>query len=196
MTTLNNEKAKHKMIFLSLLSGAMAYRNKYIEHELAENKVLCEEMGNSALSDKGKVNTPGKIRRVQQKAAHMHYEFKKKVERFNSIYTQEIEMSWQEFKKPTDNSFQEYIDNFGAILEQVINSANIPELLSVCQAYNAGLLDEAVKVIIAAQAQEKEGFFEKVENIEKNNVGESIDIASEPVKLTVVKDDDKPYSDA
>lgn len=168
-TTLNNDTARHKMIFLSMLSGALAYRDKYIGKELEENRALTDEMAASAVADKKKISTPAKAKKVQQKANHMHYEFKKRVERFNALCAKEIDSAWQEFKKPNNNAFQDYIDNFGAVLEETINSKNISELVSVCQAYNAGLLGDVLAVINEKRADAVEDANEKLDNIINGN---------------------------
>lgn len=173
VTTLNNETARHKMIFLALLSCAMEYRKTYIEQDVEANRVLCEEIGNVTISEKSKV----KPKRGQMKVATMekkvtakmitiHNEYKRKVEKFNDICAKEIEFVRQEFKIDNDKKFNTYAEGFGKMVEQYINAKSTGDIVSVCHAYNAGLLDELLKAIRSDEVEEKEEFLNKVESIE------------------------------
>jgi hypothetical protein len=165
-TTLNDETYRHKMIFLALLSGAMEYRAQYIPADMESNRVLCEEMGTAMINDpKKKVNTPGKRKAVEKKAMHMHYDYKKKVEHFDKVCSDEIKLVMQEFKNANSEEFKEYCAGMGVIFEQYINSSSTRDFIAVCKAYNAGLLNEVLKVIQAEQVEEKAEFFDKVEGI-------------------------------
>jgi hypothetical protein len=167
-TTLNDETARHKMIFLALLSGVMEYRAQFIDKDLEANMVLCESMAEAMINDpKKKVNTPGKKKRVEQKSMHMHYDYKKKVERFDKVCTEEIAAVSQEFKIPDSEDFKAYCAGMGVIFEQYLNAKNTGDLISVCKAYNSGLLDELLNTLRAEQVEEKKEFFDKVEGLEK-----------------------------
>lgn len=158
------------MIFLALLSGAVAYRQNYIEQEVEDNRILCEEMGNSMVNDNAKkINTAAEQKKVRQKMAGTHYVFRKRVERFTDACLKEIEMAKSEFKIPTNKSFENYIKGFGVIIEQYLNAKDTGDILSVCQAYNAGLLDEALNVIKTQAMEQMDEVLDKLDEFGKTD---------------------------
>lgn len=166
MTTLNNPAARRKMIFLALLSGAMIYRQDYINDEVEAHRVMCEEMGNSMINDpEKKVKTAGQKKKVTQRAAAIHYLFRNKVQKFDKVCTEEITAVSQEFNILDKEAFKSYAEGFGSIIEQYLNAKDTGDLISVCQAYNAGLLDEVILAMRVEQVEQKEEFLNRVESI-------------------------------
>lgn len=167
MTTLNNQTAKHKMIFLAMLTSAITYRKEYIDKDIEANRVYCQEMGSGIASDPRYKNiTKGKLAKLQRGAAGMHHTFRHKAEKFDKVCGEEIEAVKGEFKILNEKTFQSYAEGFGSMIEQYLNAKSTGDILSVCQAYNAGLLDELLKVIQADSIEEKEEYLKKVEAIQ------------------------------
>lgn len=167
MTTLNNQTARHKMIFLAMLTSAMTYRKEYIDKDIEANRVYCQELGSGIASDPRYKNiTKGKLAKLQRGAAGMHHTFRHKAEKFDKVCGEEIEAVKGEFKILDEKAFRSYADGFGSMIEQYLNAKSTGDILSVCQAYNAGLLDELLKVIQADSIEEKEEYLKKVEAIQ------------------------------
>lgn len=134
--------ARYKMIFLALLESAMRYREGYWRDELEIfGSHLLEEAGDSP-----SLTTFQALKRAK-KMDGVILEKKMVLEKFNSQTYREIETMRKLFSSGADNTFDEYATGFGLIAEQYIDAKNTSDILTLCKAYNDGLLDELLKAI-------------------------------------------------
>lgn len=139
----NQDLYRLKLVYLALLSGAMAYKEGIWRKEVDNYNALLADQGEE-LSKKNNA-TFTKDRKLLNKIKAMSLDFEQKQILFNTKAYAEIQEVKAQFNVKDNEVFDSYSDGFGLIIGEYVMAKNTSELLMVCKAYNQGLLDELIK---------------------------------------------------
>ncbi len=141
----NQDLYRLKLVYLALLSGAMAYKEGIWRKEVDNYNILLANQGEE-LSKKNNA-TFTKDRKLLNKIKAMSLDFEQKQTLFNTRAYAEIAEVKAQFNVKDNEAFDSYSDGFGLIIGEYVTAKNTAELLRVCQAYNAGLLDNLLEIL-------------------------------------------------
>lgn len=154
-----------KLVSIALLEAALRYRQGFYieESERFEETVMAEFKAHKNYKH------PGWARKWESFYKKQALDYRNKQETFNKTLEKEIKVLTDSLKESSLKKFDDFSTSFGLIAEELLKAKSKKDFHIICQMYNMGYMEQALKEIKEIENQHKNQSHETTEPEQKRD---------------------------
>jgi hypothetical protein len=150
--TTRSQANEYRMIFYALLEAAMRYREGYFREDV---DLYTETLMEKFKDDLNNAKSSAEKARIEKLIKGKTLALRQKLEKTNTVLYEAIAELEETLSEKGKVFFDNYSTAYGLIAEELAKAKSTMQILTVCQLYNSGAMDETFEELKKSEYKEE-----------------------------------------